>query len=382
MFGKRITLFKLLGFSVRIDVSWLVIALLVTWSLAAGVFPYYYENLSTATYWLMGAFGAIGLFASIIAHEFTHSLVARRFGMPMEGITLFIFGGVAEMEDEPPSAQAEFWMAIAGPLSSIAIGFIFWGLFALGRQLDWSDTATGVFGYLRMINWVLAGFNLLPAFPLDGGRVLRSILWNYKKDLGKATRIASKGGSWFGALLIVLGVFFIISGAFIGGFWWILIGLFLRNASQMSYRRLIMRNALEGESIERFMKKDPITVPPDATVEDLVENYVYKYHFRMYPVSNNHKLLSCVSTREIKEIPREQWTSKKVADIATQCSTDNVVRIDDDPVKALTLMNKTGNSRLLVVDKEDNLAGVLTAKDLIGFLSLKFDLEEDKTEKV
>ena len=173
MFGKRITLFKLFGFSVHVDLSWLVIAALITWSLAQGLFPHQFEGLPAAAYWIMGAAGAVGLFFSIVFHELFHSLAARRFGIPMTGITLFIFGGVAEMDDEPPNPKAEFFMAIAGPLSSIVLGVMFYALFIIAELQEWPLIAAGVLGYLGVINWILAAFNLLPAFPLDGGRVLR-----------------------------------------------------------------------------------------------------------------------------------------------------------------------------------------------------------------
>jgi Zn-dependent protease len=175
MFGKSIRLFSLFGFDVKIDISWLVLAFLITWSLAQGLFPYYFKDLSSSTYWWMGIFGAAGLFFSIIFHELSHSLIARNFGLPIKGITLFVFGGVAHMEEEPPSAKAEFLMAIAGPVSSVVLGLIFFTLRTVGRSI-WPVSVTGVFGYLAFINWILAGFNLLPAFPLDGGRVLRSLL--------------------------------------------------------------------------------------------------------------------------------------------------------------------------------------------------------------
>ena len=190
MFGKRITLFRLLGFEVKIDASWLIIAVLITWSLARAVFPAYFEGLSGATYILMGIVGALGLFSSIVVHEFSHSLVARRFGLSMKGITLFIFGGVAEMEEEPPTAKAEFFMAIAGPAASVVLGGVLLGITVLGTRYGWPNPVIGVLSYLWTINLVLAAFNLLPAFPLDGGRVLRSALWGFTGRLAWATRIA------------------------------------------------------------------------------------------------------------------------------------------------------------------------------------------------
>jgi Zn-dependent protease len=193
MFGKRITLFKLFGFEVRVDLSWLIIAFLIVWSLAQGFFPYQHKGLSSTTYLWMGIVGALGLFASIVFHELWHSLIARRVGLHMKGITLFVFGGVAEMDEEPPNAKAEFLMAIAGPLSSIVLGFIFYVFYSTFKGLP--VPVEGVVRYLALINWILAGFNLLPAYPLDGGRVLRSALWFWKGDLRWATRIASQSGS-------------------------------------------------------------------------------------------------------------------------------------------------------------------------------------------
>jgi len=376
MFGKTISLFKLFGFEVKIDLSWIVIAVLITWSLAKGVFPYYYGGLSPAEYWWMGILGALGLFFSIVFHELCHSLVARKFNLQMKGITLFIFGGVAEMEEEPPSPAAEFFMAIAGPLSSILIAVVFWGVRFIGQAGNWSELATGVFGYLSYLNFLLAGFNLIPAFPLDGGRVFRSILWGWKKNLKWATRIASRIGSGFGLLLIFFGVLYVIRGAFISGMWWFLIGLFLRNASQMSYRRLLMSRALEGEPVRRFMKTDPVTAPPSLTIQKFVDEYIYHYHFKMFPIIDDGKLIGCITTREVKQVPRNEWNQRTVGDIATPCSCDNTITSDTDAMKALSNMSRRGASRLLVVDG-DRLAGIITLKDLLGFLALKLDLEEE-----
>lgn len=340
----------MLGFEVKIDISWLVIAVLITWSLAQGVFPLYNRNLSQLTYWLMGVVGAIGLFGSIIFHELCHSLVARRYGLPMKGITLFIFGGVAEMEDEPSNPKTEFLMAIAGPLASILIGVIFVGLTYLGRNLVWPLPVQLLCNYLGSINLLLAIFNLLPAFPLDGGRIFRSILWKWKGNLRWATRVASMVGSIFGLGLIFVGIFSIFQGSVVGGIWWALIGLFLRSASRMSYQSILIRNALSGEPVRRFMKSNPVTVTSDTTLEHLVEDYVYKYHFKLYPVMNDSKPLSCITTRDIKQLPREQWSSHTVAELAQPITSDNTISVNEDAVKAMSIMNRTGNSRLMVVD--------------------------------
>ncbi len=374
MFGKRITLFKLFGFEVRLDVSWIFIALLVTWSLAQGFFPRYYEGLESSTYWWMGIAGAIGLFLSIIVHEFSHSLIARKFGLPMKGITLFIFGGVAEMEEEPPNPKAEFFMAISGPITSIIIGFMFYFLKLAGEAHNWPVIATASFKYLSWINWILAGFNLLPAFPLDGGRVLRSVLWHFKKNIKWATNISSQIGSGFGLFLTFLGILYIITGFFVVGIWYFLIGLFLRNASQTSYRRLVIKRTLEGEKVSRFMKENPVTAPASVSVKELVENYVYKHHFKMYPVVNNGRLVGRVTTQDIKKINHDKWENRNVLEITRPCSGENTVSPDEDVTKALSIMNKTSNSRLMVV-WDNKLVGIITLKDLLRFLSIKLDLE-------
>jgi Zn-dependent protease/predicted transcriptional regulator len=376
MFGRKIKLFKIFGFEVGIDWSWIILAILITWSLSVGLFPFHYKNLSTETYWLMGMVGALGLFFSIIFHEMWHSLVARKYGMPMKGITLFIFGGVAEMGEEPPNPKAEFMMAIVGPISSIAIGIVFYGIYFLGRQNRWAEPINGVVQYLAYINGLLALFNLVPAFPLDGGRVLRSILWGLKKNLRWATRISSNIGSGFGILLIVLGAIQFLRGDFIGGMWWFVIGMFLRGAAKTSYQQLLLRKALEGELVRRFMKTDPIVVTPSVTVDQLIEDYIYKYHYKMFPVvENSDRLIGCVTTKQVKEIPREEWGQKRVGEIAAQCSSENTIGPQVDAMKALSLMSKFGLSRLMVTEG-NRLLGIIALKDLLKFFALKVEMEE------
>jgi Zn-dependent protease/CBS domain-containing protein len=376
MFGKRIALFKLLGFEVRIDLSWFILAVLITWSLAKSFFPYYFKDLPDSTYWWMGVAGTLGLFISIVLHELSHSLVARRYGIPMKGITLFIFGGVAEMDEEPPSPKAEFLMAIVGPLASIVIALVSYTIYLLGKQYGWPVPVNGIFLYLGIINMVLAVFNLLPGYPLDGGRVLRSALWHWKKNIRCATRTSSQIGAAFGLGLIILGVVSFIFGNLIGGIWWVLIGFFLRNASLMSYQQLFIRKALEGEHVRRFMKTDLVTVSASMSIEELVEDYIYKHHFRMYPVLDNSKLIGFVTTRMVKEIPKEDWKLRKVGDIVRPYSDENTVRTDTDAMEALSKMYQSGNSRLMVLE-DGKLAGIITLKDMMSFLSIKMDIEKN-----
>lgn len=373
MFGKKIKLFTLLGFNVYADMSWLILALLITWSLGAGLFPEQNPGFAPLTYWWMGAAGALGMFLSIVFHELCHSLVARRYGMPMNGITLFIFGGVAEMDDEPPSPKAEFWMAIVGPLSSIALGFLFLGA---AYVIDTAAAAVAaVLGYLAVINWVLAGFNLLPAFPLDGGRVLRSIIWKTKNDLRKATYIASQLGSGFGIFIIFLGVVNVVRGNFIGGLWQFMIGMFLRSAAEMSYKQVLIRRALGGTTVSQIMTRDPVAVSPDLSLQDLIENYVFTRHFKLYPIIDQGRIAGCITVDRIKEIPREEWAVRTVGEAAVGCSADNALGPDADVLKALSQMNKSGTGRLMVTE-DGKLLGIVSRKDIMDYLSIKMDLQK------
>lgn len=376
MFGRSMQLFTLMGFPIRVDLSWVFIAVLITWSLAAGVFPSIAPGLPPASYWWMGIVGALGLFASIVIHELAHAVVARRYDMRIRSITLFIFGGVAELQDEPRSARAEFMVAIAGPIASIALAALFWLITAAGGSAVPGSALWPVVGYLATINAILVVFNMIPAFPLDGGRVLRSILWKWKDDLSQATRTASQIGSAFGIVLIVVGVFSIVSGQFIGGLWWVLIGMFLRSAAQMSYQQVLVRRALQGEPVWRFMQREPHTVPPWATLSEFVDDYVYRFHHKMFPVTQEGQLVGCVNTRQLRDIPKEQWPMMRVEDILRPCSPENTIHPNEDAVSALGRLHRVGESRLMVVER-NRLLGVLTLRDLLRFLAAKIELSND-----
>lgn len=371
-------LFRIFGFEVKLDLSWLLLGLLITWTLARGLFPMDYPNLTESTYWWMGFMGALGILFSIVFHELSHSLVSRYYGLPIRGITLFIFGGMAEMEKEPASPKVEFLMAVAGPLASFFLGLVFFILTWLFTFSNVPTPVIGVFHYLAVINVVLAVFNLVPAFPLDGGRMLRAALWQWKKNLHTATRIASTFGTTFGLVLIILGVLGLFQGNIIGGMWWILIGIFLRGAASASYRQMVFNEALSNKPVRHFMKTDPIVVPPALTVDEVVENYVYQYHYKMFPVVDGDNLVGCVTTRQIKDIPRERWRDTTVGDIATHCSPDNTIPPDKDTAELVSAMARPGASSRFMVVEAGRLLGVVSLKDLTEFISLKLELESDK----
>jgi Zn-dependent protease len=372
MFGRSVKLFKVFGFTVKIDLSWFIILGLITWSLAEGLFPIVYEDLPRSILWLMGLAGALGLFASIVFHELAHSLVARRYDIPIRGITLFIFGGVSEMVEEPGSAKAEFMMAVAGPLSSMGLGFALYGLSILGVSAGVPQPVIGVAAYVAIMNLILAVFNLLPGFPLDGGRILRSILWYWKDDLRWATGIASGVGKGFGLAFIALGVVNLVLGSLIAGMWWLLIGLFLRSAAERSYRQLVVRSALAGESVRRFMNEAPVKVAPWATVDTLFRDYAYKYHQRMFPVAENGNLFGCVDLSCLKSLPLDEWGRHAVLEFTRPCSPENSITPEDDATEALARMGRSRTGRLLVVE-DSKLVGVIAMRDVMQFLSLKLE---------
>jgi Zn-dependent protease len=376
VFGRPIEIVTIFGIKIRIDPSWFIVAVLVTWNFAALVFPAQLPGRTPATYWSMGVAGALGFFLSVLLHELSHAVVARTYAVHVRAITLFIFGGLAEMPAEPPTPQAELVIAAAGPAASFGLALVCGGLTLVGSIAGWPAAVISVLGYLGFLNGALALFNLVPALPLDGGRILRAVLWGWRRDLRWATRVASATGSGFGLLLIGLGVVSLVSGNFSSGLWLFLIGLFLRNAASASYQQLLLRRTLEGEPVSRFMHADPVTVPRAISVLELVQSYIYRYHFKMFPVvDDSGRLLGCVTARRVRELPRDEWDRQTVGALAERCSPENTVRADTDALEALTRMSGSGASRLMVVD-EDRLLGILSLKDLLHFFSLKMELEE------
>lgn len=368
-------LFTLFGFEVKLDLSWLLLALLISWSLGAGWFPARYPELSSYAYAWMGISVAIGVFFSIVFHEFSHSMVARHYGMPIRGITLFIFGGVAEMESEPPNPKTEFLMAIAGPISSFMLAAILWVAASLTEGSGLPQPITGVLSTLAVVNLTVAIFNLAPAFPLDGGRMLRAALWHWRRDLHEATFVSSRIGKGFGTALMILGVIAFVGGNLIGGMWWFLIGIFVRGAASSSYQQLVLKDMVEGQPVRRFMRSDPITVAPTLSIAEWVEDYIYRYHYKMYPVLDESRLLGCITVDSLQGIRREDWPSTRVADVMEARSETNTVDASTDTMALLTnILQPDGRSRFMVVEG-DRLVGIIALKDLLELISLKLQIE-------
>lgn len=376
MFGKAFPLFRLFGFSVKADPSWLIIVALIVWTLAAFYFPQLVPEQRPQVYWIMGLFGAIGLFGSIVLHELAHSLVARQFNVPIRGITLFIFGGVAELDREPPTAKAEFWVAIAGPIMSVLISVIAIALWWVTGRAGAPPAIVAILGYLGWINMLLVAFNMIPAFPLDGGRVLRSILWAIRGNLRWATKVTSTIGAAFGLVLIGLGLLAMLNGYLYNGLWTALIGMFLRGAASASYQQLLVRRALEGESVSRLMSTDPVTAPPDVTLREFVEDYVYQHHFKMFPiVEDDGRLLGCLSIDRVKKVPRDEWDTTTVRHVTDPCSGGNSIEPEADAMQALSRMQRLRVSRLMVVE-DDRVVGIFSIRDVMKLMELRVELDD------
>lgn len=370
MFRNAVNLFEIFGFKIRVDPSWLLIAALIVWTLSTAYFPAEVPNLSRVDYVALGVVAMLGLFVSLILHELSHSLVARQFGLEVGGITLFIFGGVAELEQEPQSPASEFWIAIAGPAMSLLLaGFCYLLLFLIAGD-GVSGSVRSVLTYLGFINLVLAIFNLVPAFPLDGGRVLRAALWHFQKDLLRATRIASFMGSSFGLLLILSGVLSLFSTNLVGGFWQILIGFFIISASRGSYGQLLVKAALRDQSVRVLMTAAPVTADVGLSVQRLVDEIMLPRHVSFVPVMEGEHLLGFVDMSLVREIDRENWPATRLGDILVVADSGNTVDPDTPTEDLFRRMAGQGQRKWLVA-RNGRLEGVISLSDLLSYLAIK-----------
>ena len=360
------TLGRFAGIEVGINWSWLVVFALITWTLSTGIFPSTNPGLERGTYVAMAIAAALLFFLSIVLHEYGHALEARREGMEIEGITLWLFGGVAKFRGMFPSAGAEFRIAIAGPLVSLALGVLF-VLAAWAAGLP--ATVDAVFAWLGYINLTLLVFNLLPALPLDGGRVLRSILWHVKGDFAGATRRAAWIGRAFGYLFIAAGLGLLIFQGTFSGAWLAFIGWFLLQAAAAEDRYVLARQALEGLRVRDLMVRDPVSTRPDVTLGDFMDDVVWNRRYTTYPVLADGRVVGLLPFRCVAQVPRAQWDSRTVRECMLPREAVPVVEEDDDLIDAAGDLFEGDVKRALVLDG-DRLAGLLSATDVARALEL------------
>lgn len=364
---------KIFGFEVNIDWSWLLIFFLVVYSLAAGYFPTVYPGLGSTANWLMGIIAALLLFASVLVHEFSHSLVARSYGTEIKGITLFLFGGVSQAAEEPKKASEEFWMTIAGPVTSFALAAFFYVLGDIGLAYKWPAPVVAVCGYLAFINFLLGVFNLVPGFPLDGGRVLRSIIWGSTGDLNKATRYASMSGQIVGYLLMGFGFANMLMGGLVGGLWLVFIGWFLTGAARSSYEQLQMRQALSGVPVEQVMTTDVPVIPSETSVRSFVDSQLLRNEYSCYPVTDGEDVIGVVGAEEVRAVPSNHWDTVTVGEIAHRVDGAYKIAKSDDAWNALIKLASENVCRLMVVDG-DRLQGTVGRDSLFRLVQMKMRL--------
>jgi Zn-dependent protease/predicted transcriptional regulator len=358
---------RIAGIRIGVNWSWLIAFALIVWTLATGIFPSENPGLEDGTYVAMAIVAAVLFFLSLLLHELGHAFEARREGMEIEGVTLWLFGGVAKFKGMFPSAGAEFRIAVAGPLVSLVLGV---GFSLLSWGVGMTPTVDGVVSWLGYINVALLVFNLLPALPLDGGRVLRSVLWYARGEFASATRIAAAIGRGMGYLMIGGGVALLIFLNAFSGAWLAFIGWFLLQAAGAEDRYLIARQALRGLRVRDLMVREPVTTRADVTLGEFMDDVVWTRRYTTYPVTDDGKAVGLLPFRRVAEVPRSEWDTRKVADCMIPRDDVTVVSEEDELIEAAGELTEAEASRALVLDGE-RLVGLLSVTDVARALEMR-----------
>jgi Zn-dependent protease/predicted transcriptional regulator len=363
---------KAFGISLRLHYSWFFIFALVTWALAASYFPSEYPSWSLSVRIAAGLITSVLFFASVLVHELAHSIVSQRQGVPVQSITLFFLGGVSQITSEPKQPADEFRMAIVGPLSSLVIGGVLLGIYFQLRSGNTfaAQFATAIAYWLGIINLFLGVFNLIPGFPLDGGRVLRSLIWWRSNNLKSATRIASNVGRAVGFLFIFGGIYFIFTGNWFNGIWLALIGWFLESAAVGSYRQLLMQEMLKGHVASEIMSSDCTVIPPDTTIDQVVHGNVLTSGRRCFPVVSGSQILGMMTLHDVKAVPREQWSTETVKEAMTPFDKLKWVRPDEELSSVLRILTENDINQVPVV-YDDEIVGMISRENLLNFINIR-----------
>jgi len=362
------------GIEIEVHISWLVVFALITWTMATTFFPQSYPDWSTPTQWALSAIIAILLFVSVLLHELSHSLVSIKMGNEVKKITLFIFGGVAHLEDEPAYPLNELKMAIAGPAMSIFLGLLLMLTANLLVSAGVPEQVTVPLAYIADVNLILAIFNLVPAFPLDGGRVLRAIIWHFKGDLRLATKIAASAGAFFGYMLIFSGVFVLLSGDFINGIWVAFIGWFIQQMSQASYQQTVFSDIFKNIQVKDFMTPEVVTVDYLQSVQELVDSYFYKYKYSIFPVLREGEVMGIVAVDQIKKLPRDSWPQTPIGKVTFVLTEDLLITPRENVSVAMNKLFNNGIGRVLVMDR-GQLLGIVSRTDILNYMRIRNQLD-------
>jgi len=363
---------KAFGIQLRLHYSWFFIFALVTFALAYLYFPDVYEDWGLSARIAAGLITSVLFFASVLVHELMHSIVSQRQGIPVQSITLFIFGGVSQITSEPKQPGDEFRMAIVGPLSSLVLGGVFLGIYFQLRNVDTfaAQFVTGIVQWLGIINLFLGAFNLIPGFPLDGGRVLRSLIWWRTGNLRNATRIASNAGRAVGFIFIFVGIYFIFTGNLFNGIWLALIGWFLESAAVGSYQQLLMQEMLKGHVASEVMSGDCVVVPPDMTIDHLVNGNILTSGRRCFPVGSGSEIMGLMTLHNVKEVPRDQWTTETVKEAMTPFDKLKWVRPDEELSSVLRILTQDNINQVPVV-QDGKIIGMVSRENLLNFVHVR-----------
>lgn len=364
MFRHTIPIGRIFGISVDLDYSWFLLLGLLTWILAVSYFPTEFPGWSAGLYWLVGLVTALMLFVSVLIHEFGHSVVARHYGIPVPRIVLFVFGGVSEISSEPPSASAEFWIAIIGPVISFLLAAFFWEIEPLVAGVP---PLLAIVEYLALLNLILCVFNLIPGFPLDGGRVFRAIIWRFTGKYRRATEIAAMTGRFVGFALIFVGVWQALRGNFIGGLWTAFIGWFLESAAGAQLRQENIKWLLGDRRVQDAMKRNFPQIDADVSLQKLVDNYILPSGARYFVVNAHDGIPGLVTLSSIRQVPRSDWPVTTAAQVMVPLQRLDFTSPDAALWTALEKMGRDGVNQLPVV-KDSGIVGILSREDVVHYL--------------
>jgi len=371
MIGNTLRLGRLFGIELKLHYSWAIVFVLVAWSLASHYFSMIHPGWSAGVYWAMGTITALLYFASVVAHELAHSFVSQAYGVPVRDITLFIFGGAAHIVEEPRQARDEFLMALAGPATSLVVAALFGLLWLV--SLPVSPLLHALAGWLAWINVGLALFNLIPGFPLDGGRVFRAIAWGVTDNLRRATQMATGLGRVVAYGFIFWGMWQIFRGNWANGLWIAFIGWFLENAATASYRRVALQEMLAGHTVREVMMTDCLRIPRGLTLDVLVDQVVLPSGRRCFPVMEDNQVFGLLTLHGIKEVPRERWATTRVEEAMIPLSDLKTVRPDDELTTVFERMTAEDVNQFPVVD-DGRLLGMVARDNVLAFLRTRAEL--------